>query len=172
MSCKCFDKTPIFKNSDPFDDKLAASKCKCSSRFSVNENKSKFTIVPEDIDKVTKIKIDDYFDRSPAYRKCDYLFVYTSGTNHIHIFVELKGSDITHAITQIGNTIDIFYRQGRLSNEKVIGAIVCSKYPSHDGTYRKAKLTLEKHLSSKIRGFRIEKKSRVMTYDSLTDKVI
>lgn len=87
-------------------------------------------------------------------------------------FVELKGTDIAHAITQIGNTVNLFYNQGYLKDKKVIGAIVSSRHPSNDGTYRKAKQTLEKSLSSKIKSFRIEKKNKEMTYDPINDKVI
>ena len=59
-----------------------------------------------------------------------------------------------------------------LKDKKVIGAIVSSRHPSNDGTYRKAKQTLEKSLSSKIKSFRIEKKNKEMTYDPINDKVI
>lgn len=172
MGCKCFDKKPVFKNTDSFDYRYNASKCNCLSRFTVSENKSKFTILSKNVSEVDKIKIDDCFDNSSEHRKCDYLFVYTSSSNQIYIFVELKGTDIAHAITQIGNTINLFYKEGYLTNKKVIGTIVCSRHPSNDGTYRKAKLTLEKSLSSKIKGFRIEKKNREMIYDPIKDKVV
>lgn len=172
MSCKCFDKKTIFKNTDSFDYRYAASKCNCTSRFTVSENKSKFTIISKNISEIEKIKIDDCFDSSSEHRKCDYLFVYTSNPNHIYIFVELKGTDIAHAITQIGDTINLFYNQGYLTNKKVIGAIVSSRHPSNDGTYRRAKLTLEKSLSTKIKGFRIEKKNKEMIYDPVKGKVV
>ena len=159
MSCKCFNRRFVFKNTDSFDHKYVNSKCKCTSRFTICENKSKFTI-------------DGYFDSSSEHRKCDYLFVYTSPLNCVYIFVELKGTDIAHAITQIGNTVNLFYNQGYLKDKKVIGAIVSSRHPSNDGTYRKAKQTLEKSLSSKIKSFRIEKKNKEMTYDPINDKVI
>lgn len=130
--------------------------------------------VSKQVSEVDKIKIDGYFDSSSKHRKCDYLFVYTptSPSNCIYIFVELKGTDIAHAVTQIGNTVNLFYNQGYLKDKKVIGAIVSSRHPSNDGTYRKAKQTLEKSLSSKIKDFRIEKKNREMTYDPTHDKVI
>lgn len=172
MSCKCFNRRFVFKNTDSFDHKYVNSKCKCTSRFTICENKSKFTIASKDISEVDKIKIDGYFDSSSEHRKCDYLFVYTSPLSCVYIFVELKGTDIAHAITQIGNTVNLFYNQGYLKDKKVIGAIVSSRHPSNDGTYRKAKQTLEKSLSSKIKSFRIEKKNTEMTYDPINDKVI
>lgn len=66
-------------------------------------------------------------------------YLYTSPLNCVYIFVELKGTDIAHAITQIGNTVNLFYNQGYLKDKKVIGAIVSSRHPSNDGTYRKNK---------------------------------
>ena len=153
MGCKCFERKTQFTDTTSFDDKYKLSKCRCTSRFTVGENKSKFTIVSKQVSEVDKIKIDGYFDSSSKHRKCDYLFVYTptSPSNCIYIFVELKGTDIAHAVTQIGNTVNLFYNQGYLKDKKVIGAIVSSRHPSNDGTYRKAKQTLEKSLSSKIK---------------------
>ena len=143
MGCKCFERKTQFTDTTSFDDKYKLSKCRCTSRFTVGENKSKFTIVSKQVSEVDKIKIDGYFDSSSKHRKCDYLFVYTptSPSNCIYIFVELKGTDIAHAVTQIGNTVNLFYNQGYLKDKKVIGAIVSSRHPSNDGTYRKAKQT-------------------------------
>lgn len=42
MSCKCLDKKPKFTSTTSFDDKYELSKCRCASRFTVSENKSKF----------------------------------------------------------------------------------------------------------------------------------
>lgn len=172
MSCKCFDKKPGFSETAPFDERYEQSKWRCNSRFTVSENRSKFTIGSKDLTKVDKVKIDGYFDRSSEHRKCDYLFVYTSDPKQIYIFVELKGTDISHAVTQIGNTVNLFYDQGYLKGKQVVGAIVSSRHPSNDGTYRKAKQILERSLSSKIKGFRIEKKNKEMTYDPTQDKVV
>ena len=91
MSCKCFNRRFVFKNTDSFDHKYVNSKCKCTSRFTICENKSKFTIASKDISEVDKIKIDGYFDSSSEHRKCDYLFVYTSPLNCVYIFVERNG---------------------------------------------------------------------------------
>ena len=56
MSCKCFNRRFVFKNTDSFDHKYVNSKCKCTSRFTICENKSKFTIASKDISEVDKIK--------------------------------------------------------------------------------------------------------------------
>lgn len=172
MSCKCFDNRPSFSEATPFDERYELSKCKCGSRFTVTENKSKFTIKSRDLEKVDKIKIDGYFDCSSEHRKCDYLFVFTlDSSKQIFIFVELKGSDIAHAVTQIENTINLFYNHNYLNGKKVVGIIVSSRHPSNDGTYRQAKLRLERSLLSKVKDFRIEKKNIAITYDPILDKI-
>ena len=84
----------------------------------------------------------------------------------------MKGTDIAHAVTQIGNTVNLFYTHNYLKDKKVIGVIVSSRHPSNDGTYRKAKKTLEDSLSSKIKGFRIEKKNIAIKYDPIEDKIL
>ena len=100
-SCNCFDNPPAFLQTDSFQDKIEKSLCRCSCRFSVAENQSKFSIEQATIDELKKIKIDGFLDCSKTASKCDYLFIYHSDLNDsCHIFVELKGSDIVHAIEQ------------------------------------------------------------------------
>lgn len=173
MSCKCFDNKPDFSESISFEERYEFSKCKCNSRFTVAENKRKFTINTKDLNKVDKVKIDGYLDCSCEHRKCDYLFIYTSDSSEqVYIFVELKGIDITHAVTQIENTINLFYNHNYLNNKKVRGFVVSSRYPSNDGTYRRAKMQLEKSFSSKVKDFRIENKNIAITYDPIRDKIL
>ncbi len=175
MSCKCFKKNPEFKAGSSFNERYEKSKCTCGARFCAAENKSKFTILSKDVNEVEKIKIDGYLDVSSEHRKCDYLFVYTNQNSENikrYIFVELKGEDIDYAVTQIGNVISIFLNNGYVFRDKVIGAVINSRNPSNDGSYRKAKLKLEKTLSSKIKNFRIEKKYRSMIYDPVNDKIL
>ena len=45
MGCKCFERKTQFTDTTSFDDKYKLSKCRCTSRFTVGENKSKFTIL-------------------------------------------------------------------------------------------------------------------------------
>lgn len=174
MSCKCFVKSPIFKKDSSFEMKIEMSKCTCNARFCVTENKSSFCIDSKEKKKIEKIKIDKCLNNSSEHRKCDYLFIYNSGNkqSNIYIFVELKGEDIAHAVTQIENSINIFLENGHLIKEKVIGAIVNSRNPSNDGSYRKAKLRIERLLAPKLKYFRVEKSYRRMIYDPINDKVI
>lgn len=199
MSCKCFNEKPSFKQTDDFTAKLTGSQCKCSARFTVTENKSKFVLDTKDKEKVEKYKIDGYFDTSSESPKCDYVFTYalTKDEENIvtnnnismniackvkqeeknkeerlrYIFVELKGSDVKHAVLQIQTTVELFYQEGKLKNNQAIGAIVSTKVPSNNSSYRDAKLRAERTLKNKIPKFRIEQKNLTMTYNPDKDKV-
>lgn len=169
-SCNCFDNPPTFEQTDNFQDKIEKSLCRCSCRFSVAENQSKFSIEQATIDELKKIKIDGFLDCSKTASKCDYLFIYHSDLNDsCHIFVELKGSNIIHAVEQIRNTIISFHSQGCLKSTRVRAAIVSSRFPKDDGSFRKAILELHKNVNSKLNDFRIFHKNRQMTYNPLKD---
>jgi hypothetical protein len=169
MSCKCFEKRITFKPTDAFCIRLNASKCNCSSRFSVQENRSGFSILCKDRNLVDKYKIDGYFDSDTTHKKCDYLFIYYSKNKNnpnTIIFVELKGKDIEQAIKQLDTTISVFDKEqffkGK-NNSGLIGAIVSTGYPSDDATYRK----LKKNIMQKFKKYnlQIERKTYHMRYD-------
>ena len=108
MSCKCFDQKPQCRPTDDFIVRLEASKCHCTSRFTVQERKCKFAILSRDISVIDKYKIDGHFDTDATHDKCDYLFRHhpANPEKNTCLFVELKGIDIEHAVKQIGDTID------------------------------------------------------------------
>lgn len=80
------------------DDCTEATKAK---KIVLSENKSKFIFDNIDEIKVKKIQIDGCKSLVIQGRKCDWLLVISD----IHIYVELKGTDIAHAITQLQSTI-------------------------------------------------------------------
>lgn len=171
MSCKCFDREAP-DSSMSFEDRLSACKCKCSSRLTVTENKRTFTIkTNSSIYKVDKIKIDAFLFNTCEFKKCDYLFTHTDRNNKdTYIFVELKGRNITTAIEQLENTINIFYNYNYLTNKRVRGAIAFSTFPKDNGTYRKEKRRIENKMKNKIKDFYIEQKSHKISYNVTDDK--
>ena len=149
-SCNCFDNPPTFEQTDNFQDKIEKSLCRCSCRFSVAENQSKFSIEQATIDELKKIKIDGFLDCSKTASKCDYLFIY-------------------HSIEQLGNTIKTFYVNGYLKNTRVRAAIVSSRFPKADGCYRAASLKLHNSIKSKLKDFKLFQKNRKMIYNPQND---
>lgn len=175
MSCKCFDQKPSCRPADDFFVRLEASKCSCTSRFTVQERKSKFMVISRDTTVIDKYKIDGHFDTDTTHDKCDYLFHYhpTNPQKNTCIFVELKGNDIKHAVKQIGDTIDRFFRDGYFNdklNLNLIGAIVSTASPSNNSTYRRHVMEIAKRY--KRYNLRIENTKYEMHYIPETGKCL
>ena len=173
MKCKCFDEIVTFNPSDTFYIRLNKSKCGCTSRFTVNEKKSSFSIRCNSIKLVDKYKIDGYFDKNTAHKKCDYLFVYHHSNKETIIFVELKGKDINEAVKQLENTVSIFNSEQffqRMNSFELFGAIVSTGYPADDATFRK----LKKGICAKFKKYnlQIENKKFRMRYDPKRNKFL
>lgn len=175
MSCKCFDQKPSCKPTDEFLVRLEASKCNCTSRFTVQERKSKFSVISRDTTVIDKYKIDGHFDTDASHDKCDYLFCHhpVNPQKDTCIFVELKGGDIKHAVKQIGDTIDRFSRDGYFNDKQninLIGAIVSTAYPGNNSTYRHHVMKITKRFSRY--NLRIENTKYEMRYIPETDRCL
>ena len=175
MSCKCFDQKPQCRPTDDFIVRLEASKCYCTSRFTVQERKSKFIVMSRDTSVIDKYKIDGYFDTDTSHDKCDYLFCHhpANPEKNTCLFVELKGIDIEHAVKQISDTIDRFSRNGYFhdkSNLNIIGTIVSTGYPANDATYRRRVMEITKRFQQYH--LRIERKTFEMRYQPETDRCL
>lgn len=173
MKCKCFDKNVSFKPTDSFNIRLNKSKCCCTSRFTVEERKSSFSICCSTTRFVDKYKIDGYFDSDATHKKCDYLFIYHHTNRDTFIFVELKGEDIKRAFKQLDNTISIFDKEKFFAGMKgfeLIGAIVFTRNPADDATIRK----LKKGIYEKFKKYnlQIESKKFNMRYDPRRNKFL
>lgn len=167
MSCKCFDHKPSCRPTDDLMRRLEASKCTCASRFKVQERKSSFVVVSHDTAVIDKYKIDGHFDTDATHDKCDYLFLHhpSGSQKNTCIFVELKGTDIAHAVKQIGDTIDRFSHDGYFRDKSdlaLIGAIVSTGYPANDATYRRRVIEITKRFRQYR--LRIENKKYEMHY--------
>lgn len=173
MKCKCFDKNVSFRPTDTFYIRLNKSKCRCTSRFTVSENKSSFSIRCNKAKLVDKYKIDGYFDNDTTHKKCDYLFIYHHTNRDTIIFVELKGEGIKRAFEQLDNTISIFDKEKFFAGMKdfeLIGAIVFTRNPADDATIRK----LKKGVYEKFKKYnlQIENKRFNMCYDPRRNKFL
>ena len=170
MSCKCFVNIPKFPQGVSFTECLDMSKCTCTARFVVSENKSRFELLSCTLDEVDKYKIDNYFNQSMTQKKCDYYFNYHSSDKpDVCIFVELKGIDIETAVLQLEATLADFEKNGyfgNVDNKKVFCAIVSTGSPSNDSTYR----NLIKNLKIKHKRLNptIERKKYEMRYNPKT----
>ena len=170
MSCKCFVNIRKFPQGSSFSERLDLSKCLCTARFVVKENKCRFELLSCTMDEVDKYKIDNYFNQDKTQKKCDYYFNYHSSDKpNVCIFVELKGIDIETAVQQLEATLADFEKNDYfcdIKNTKVLCAIVSTGSPSNDSTYR----SLIKNLKSKHKQLNptVERKKYDMRYNPKT----
>ena len=140
--CNCFDSKPSGKS---LLERLPSCTCHCQSgiRLSAEENGRKFILITDDWKKVQKIKVDGALIYEQTTEKCDYFFFYSPNLKEKEreaYFVELKGKNISKAISQIITTLKIFIRAGLMTNISLQKAfIVSSRVPQTDRTIEKLK---------------------------------
>jgi hypothetical protein len=77
---------------------------KSDSKIVLQENKSKITFLNPNRDQILLISVDDCVIKNSETLRCDYAIIPCDG---VEIYVELKGSDILHAVKQIESTIKL-----------------------------------------------------------------
>lgn len=77
---------------------------KSDTKIVLQENKSKITFLNPNKDTILIIKVDGCVIKDTETLRCDYTVV---PCDQIEIYVELKGSDIIHAVNQIESTISL-----------------------------------------------------------------
>lgn len=103
--------------------------------ISVSENNVCYRLDPEAGSQSAVFRIDNGLIRDTSRYKCDYLVLLASDRNKndiTEIFVELKGTDIPHAIDQVGATIDdrIFRHASFDKKKNVLARIVAKRIPA------------------------------------------
>lgn len=76
--------------------------CKTDSKIVLKENRSKITFLNPKQDSILIIKVDGCAIKDTETLKCDFALV---PSQEVEVYVELKGSDIFHAVEQIESTI-------------------------------------------------------------------
>ncbi len=97
----------------------------CDNRkvFTAVENKRKYVLNNKHKQQICKLKVDKGIIQDEDVNKCDYAFLICDSNSLI--LVELKGSDLLHAVEQIISTINIFGTNIR--HNTVSARIVLSK---------------------------------------------
>lgn len=97
----------------------------CATSKAASENGKRFEVSCK---YPIKIQIDGCLIDDEKVEKCDYGFICPE--DDVMYFVELKGSDVEKAFSQVTNTIAIFEEQFlKLPKSKKFGAIVSSRNP-------------------------------------------
>lgn len=90
--------------------------CENGKKHIIDNHKSKYCIY--------QYKIDGDIVTSQTVLKCDYIVEVDTDNESIAFIIELKGSDVSHAIDQIKSTLDMFKAEFR--NYKIFPRIICS----------------------------------------------
>ncbi|MCU0553081.1 MAG: hypothetical protein MUC48_27440 [Leptolyngbya sp. Prado105] len=78
--------------------------CRTDTKIVLKENKSKITFLNPNQDLILVVTVDGCAIKDTETLKCDFAL---APSDEIEIYVELKGSDVFHAVDQIESTIQL-----------------------------------------------------------------
>lgn len=104
------------------------------SKFVFQEKGRKLTLVNTQQIESTKIKVDGCHIQNS--RACDFMLV----TAYDDFYIELKGQDVSKALEQIIETIEVV---GKSSKRRRTAYVICSKSPRVDTSIQKKKKYLK-----------------------------
>ncbi len=174
-SCRCYESEIT---STDWHERFDAAKCKCphNGRLHAEENRRKIKICGVDYKSVDKIKVDGdggLFPKGHAGRYCDYFFGHISNDSAFYVnnvFVELKGSGVKQANSQIISTVNNFKTNSKLSSDSIInGVIITGCVPKATGSteVNRFKKVAGKDSKLHIRSIR----NHPLEYDIVNNKV-
>ena len=112
----------------------AKSKANCFSQSTVAEEKGKKFSFNNSVRKgICRVKVDNCLIENKNIPKCDYLFKVCEAEekNSKYYFVELKGVNVDHAVTQIIKTFEMVRSKLKQSPpENYKGYVISSAVPS------------------------------------------
>ena len=127
-------------------------KDECFSNSTVAQEKGKeFRIIKNQNQRVCKVQVDGCLINDNNINKCDFMF-YICDTEKL-LLIELKGTDIEHAVSQLIQTKGFFKQKLNNSDSNYDGIIVSSSVPRsaerrfrniQEKTYKQHKLMIKK----------------------------
>jgi len=114
------------------------NKIKNYPKIKVEENKKKAILNNPQNYTINEVKVDGCLITNG--NKCDYLW--EIDLKQIVYYIELKGKNISHALTQILDTIN--YCKQNHNNFKKFAIVVLSRHPQTDSTIQRKKKELKK----------------------------
>lgn len=116
------------------------------SKIVLQENKSKITFLNPNQHQILKIKVDGCAIKDNETLRCDYVLVPTS---EVEIYVELKGSDIAHAIEQIESTIQLL--SDNVKQIKKLCFVVSTRVPKQTTSIQQIQSRFKKKFNASFR---------------------
>ena len=115
----------------------------CDPKIVLKENKSKINFLNPNQDKILTIKVDGCVISDNETLRCDYALM---PSDEVEIYVELKGSDIVHAVEQIKSTIRLL--SDNPQKIKKLCFVVSTSVPAYTTTIQKLKLQFKNNFNA------------------------
>lgn len=131
---------------------------KTDKQIVLQENKSKITFLNPNGIKVRKIRVDGCVIQDNESLRCDYLLILSLDNQELEIYVELKGSDVRHAVEQLESTIKTL--SDDIQKKKKLCFVVSTRVPRQGTDIQGIQSRFKKNFNA---SFRV--KSGQDTYD-------
>lgn len=121
------------------------------SKIVFQENKSKITFLNPKKKEILDVKIDGCVFVDNETLRCDYLLILNTETEdtEVEIYVELKGSDISHAVKQLESTIRLMSED--VLNMKKLCFVVSTRVPKQTTSIQKLQTYFKKNYNASFR---------------------
>lgn len=100
--------------------------------ISVEENKMKCIFDNAEKIKAYKTKVDGGLICDNSLEKCDYMVYWTNKSSFVY-YIELKGSNVSKALSQLTNTIELTKNEFKDYSIKSC-VVICSRFPQLDSS--------------------------------------
>jgi hypothetical protein len=119
---------------------------KSDVRFVLQENKSKITFLNPNQSPILLIRVDDCVIKNSETLRCDYAII---PCDEVEIYVELKGSDIAHAVKQIESTIKLL--SDNPQKVKKLCFVVSTRVPKQSTSVQQLQSQFKKKFNASFR---------------------
>jgi hypothetical protein len=116
------------------------------TKIVLQENKSKIAFLNPNQDKVLTVKVDGCVISDNETLRCDYALI---PSNTIEIYVELKGSDIPHAVKQIESTIRLLSQDPQ--KMKKLCFVVSTRVPKQSTNVQQLQIQFKRKFNASFR---------------------
>jgi hypothetical protein len=119
---------------------------KSDAKIVLQENKSKITFLNPNQDQILIIRVDNCVIKDDETLRCDYAIV---PCDEVEIYVELKGSDISHAVKQLESTIK--FLSNNPQKMKKLCFVVSTRVPKQSTSVQQLQSQFKKKFNASFR---------------------
>ncbi len=116
------------------------------TKIVLQENKSKISFLNPNQENILVIKVDGCVVNDNGTLRCDYALI---PSDEVEIYVELKGSDISHAVKQIESTIELLSEDSK--KIKKLCFVVSTRVPKQTTSVQQLQTRFRKKFNASFR---------------------